>query len=300
MPVPRQRNEHVWARHDQQEKNIKREHAKDCDFLRQSHMAKMDNAEAQKLAQQAAARRKWNIEQRQRKRDEKRQQQEEVTTTRRHVRELEDVRLQCKAEELEAQFVQQMLRLRPRNTQYANDARRQRTQELSKRLTNHEKEVERRRLVAAGAGAEEAAEHAERNAVFMARRNEIQKREEQVLRAQQHTNQMMKATMAYQTQQRNEAQRDRTKAHRTRGEIERDANISYLNIDTRVARWKPNCWHDNDEKTDWRWPFSLDWSWLVRGEHTLRVREERFMGLKLPPGFVPPSERLRGPSTVSI
>ena len=64
---------------------------------------------------------------------------------------------------------------------------------------------------------------------------------------------------------------------RAAGEVERDLNVEYLNIDTRVAKWEEICFHEKDDEKDWRWPFSLDWSWLIRGDRVLH--DERFVGL---------------------
>ena len=45
----------------------------------------------------------------------------------------------------------------------------------------------------------------------------------------------------------------------------------------------------NDEKS-WRWPFSLDWTWIIRGDVKL-FNDDRFQGVTPPPGFVQPSAR---------
>ena len=87
-----------------------------------------------------------------------------------------------------------------------------------------------------------------------------------------------------------EQQRQQAKARNRAADAKKEENIEHLERDHRVPRWQALGWHVKESNIEWRWPFSLDWSWVERGERVLH--DERFVGLTLPSDFVPPSARI--------
>lgn len=304
MVAPSQRGDTLWARREAQDKERELERAKEFDAFRRAHIAKGLKAEQQRLEKQNVAADRWHLEQSQRHKAEKKERRQGVSARRRAFRDMADARYSLEDEQkLAKKQASGRAAWLCSNLLSAHEqppvpgSSRDRLARLAKSLAEQAQKLEvENRLAVANAEADAEAKRAGQNVRAAARRADVVERRQQAIREQQSANHMIQHAMEREAAMRNEGHRTRVKTRRMRGELERDANIDYLNIDTRVAPWMPICWHDKDDERDWRWPFSLDWSWLVRGEHVLRVRNERFMGLTLPPGFVKPSDRIMAAS----
>ena len=153
--------------------------------------------------------------------------------------------------------------------------------------TAHEICEDRQRALA------KAVEEAERKSAELARRAAVAKiheKEEEAAEKLERRNALIKAEMARDARQLSQSARAHSRERRDAGEVERDANVAYLNIDTKVTKWQAICFHEKEDfgvGKDWRWPFGLDWSWLRIGAYKLEVAQDRFVGLK-------PRDKARG------
>ena len=121
-------------------------------------------------------------------------------------------------------------------------------------------------------------------------RAEIRAKQRQIAEANRQADKWIQTERASRLEEKGEQQRERAVARKFAAEDKKEALAAYLREDTRVPRWYALGWHVKEDPREWRWPFSIDWSWVERGERVLN--DERFQGLKLPPGFVKPSDRI--------
>ena len=158
------------------------------------------------------------------------------------------------------------------------------------RKQNYDRKVQVRKNAAAKAAKEISKERAEQAAKLREQNAEALENERRAKVQQTQRDKWIRAEMAIQCQRQEQALLSREKARKLKADEKKEELIEYLQSDHRVPRWYALGWHVLSEGKEWRWPFTLDWSWIERGARVLL--DERFVGLKLPPGFVRPSERI--------
>jgi len=262
--------------------------------MKEAHLLKAQKMEQKKQRERRQAKERWSRERNSRRLAEDREKQSCLSARRRLFAELPHARRD--EQEMSEAMTRQVGDVELQMSRLWGERDQERLQSIRSQVKAearcYDQRMETRLLLKAIAEAEEAEERAQQRAVTAARKAEIVADKQQAAVREVRKNEWQQANMAYDTEQQAARERARYKMRRARGEMMRDANVDYLNTDTRVTRWHAICWHDPKDETDWRWPFSLDWSWIMRGAHILEVRNERFAGLTLPAGFVKPSERI--------
>jgi hypothetical protein len=295
MPAPSQRTDDVWSRRMKEEKEKQRELARECEALRQASLSKAKKEAAEQRAQQAKSRALWESMQSAHASSEQNERQQTLSARRRALDEMEagrDLRemeiekqrehvLQA-AHQAAGEFAKQQKQFHQEKQQQLERKRRQREK--------YERQILEKKHAAALHEAENAKERAAEGARIRAMREEIRQKQLIDREDEDMANEFMRTEMVRNARRRVERQRERTRLCRIQADQKKEELLDHLRKDHRVPRWYATTRHKTDS-VEWRWPFSLDWSWLERGERILK--DERFVGLTLPQDFVRPSDRPR-------
>ena len=187
------------------------------------------------------------------------------------------------ADQATTDFAEQHMKMQ--QDKQVQQARRRAQRELIRKRLQAEKDA------AAAAEAEAYRERKLEEARVHAMRADIREKQRREKEDDDQANKWCRADMELRLKQAAAFQRERAQAHKQKADEKKEELLDHLRTDHRVPRWYALGWHFKDEGKEWRWPFSLDWTWVERGERVLH--DERFVGLNLPPFFVRPSERIQ-------
>ena len=280
MPAPNQRlalnSTAGWAQHEAQKKREERERARAFDEFRQVRLERTRREGEKKLRAKAAEKARWAAE------IERRKTESKIEETWKQVQREHTLKF---FDDLRTQEVQHMLRRHQEKRAWSlmdntwDDPKLLAERARIANQTNPTAELLRRRIEEEKMEAAqlEMSSRASSAGSYSARRKEKVALEKQKKGEAKASSRLMQEDAAHNHGVMTERKAEKAVARRAAGEVERDLNVEYLNIDTRVAKWEEICFHEKDDEKDWRWPFSLDWSWLIRGDRVLH--DERFVGL---------------------
>ena len=296
MPAPMQRFDDQWEFNEQREKVREALRVQSCEEFRQQHVAKTQLQKKHLMQRRAEERTKWSELQMERRSAEMNERLEALRVRSRALKEAtRERKIKAQIEERDRQKADEhAAKLTELIQGRAGRVERQMARHAAK-VQKHEEErrqildVFKIRVAAQQAHAEEL-ERRERDAAADERRAAFRDNAARATRDEAQASRSVQIASKDHAQMERNLERVNYAKQRERAEEGRQNNIRILGIDTRVPLWIAPGWHKKEDKTEWRWPFSLDWSWLDRGERVLK--DERFAGLKLPEDFVRPSERI--------
>ena len=295
MPAPCQRSDAALQRREIRDREEDVERERQCAELREESIAKAQHAEQQRQQQRDKSRRLFEARQAELAQAGRREQAESLDARRRTLGEIE-LKAQARAKkaakerlkkieaahEAGGMFAAQQQKIEDER-QLTVDMRRKQALIFERRILEKREEAANFARVAAEADAKEG----ER---IRAMRSSIRAKQRRDKELQDAGDRYLRDSMVDEAKSNVEYQRQHERARSRAADTKKAELNEHLERDHRVPRWQALGWHVKEDNTEWRWPFSLDWSWVERGERVLN--DERFVGLTLPPDFVAPSERI--------
>lgn len=295
MPAPSQRSDDALLRREARESAEQRERERQCTELRRECILKAQESDRQREQYRTLAQKQFEARQSELRQNVQRERAENLNARRQALNDVERIQqmrdMQADKErrkkieaayEANGMFAEQQ--------QQFEDERQRKIQRQRKQALNFERKIQMAKEKAAKEEAEDKAAAAEESAKIWAMRSGIRAKQRRSKELAEAGNRFIREQMVANAKLLATQERERAKERSRSAEEKKQELNRYLELDHRVPRWHALGWHDKKANIEWRWPFSLDWSWLNRGERVLH--DERFVGLTLPDDFVPPSARI--------